>query len=45
MTSKEQQRFEQVTKKIAESEKPKKHAKEKNVEATIAGLKEELSHI
>jgi hypothetical protein len=42
MTSKEQ-RFEHVKNEIAESEKPKRHSKETNVEAAIGEIKTEFS--
>lgn len=42
MTS-DEQRFEQVKNKIAESEKPERHAKKSNVEAAIGEMKKELS--
>ena len=41
----EDQRFEQVKNKIAESEKPAKGSKEGDVEATIGGMKKELSDL
>jgi len=44
MQSKEE-RFEKVKNIIVESEKPRKHAKEKNVEATIEQLKKDLSSL
>jgi len=44
MQSKEE-RFEKVKNIIVESEKPRKHTKEKNVEAAIEQLKKELSSL
>jgi len=41
----EDQRFEQVKNKIAESEKPARGVKEGDVEATIGGMKKELSDL
>jgi hypothetical protein len=41
----QEKRFENVKSIIAESEKPRKHAKEKNVESAIVQLKKELSRL